>query len=144
MLSVIHQRFFYETCPLVSHQPNYSLGSIDITSLSVKLGPALCEAIPGFHAFTGRDDYTLPFSYKEKIRPLLKILEKNKAYLKAFGTLGSSESLPTTHVTDLEKCVCEMYVNKRVSSANEAQFLGFMKVITHPDGEKANGECESH
>jgi hypothetical protein len=51
-----------------------SLRFIDITSLSIKLGPVLCRALPGFHAFTG-SDYTQVFYYKGKISPL-KILEK--------------------------------------------------------------------
>lgn len=118
----------------VGHQRNNSLRFIDITSLSAKLGPTLCKALPGFHAFTG-SDYTPSFSYKGKVRPL-KILEKNESYLNAFGSLGSSETLPKELVSDIEKFVCEMYGNKRVSSVNEARFLGFMKVYKPKKGKK--------
>ncbi|KZR97548.1 Uncharacterized protein APZ42_007508, partial [Daphnia magna] len=57
----------------VGHHKNNTLRFIDITTLSLKLGPALCKALPGFHAFTG-SDYTPAFSYKGKVRPL-QILE---------------------------------------------------------------------
>ncbi|KAI9550660.1 hypothetical protein GHT06_005149 [Daphnia sinensis] len=114
----------------VGHKRNNTLRFIDITSLSMKLGSTLCKALSGFHAFTG-SDYTPAFSYKGKVRPL-KILEKNDKYMEAFGLLGSSESLSTALVSDIEEFVCEMYGNKRLSSVNEARFLGFMKVLLPP------------
>ncbi|KAI9549414.1 hypothetical protein GHT06_005072 [Daphnia sinensis] len=90
----------------VGHKRNNTLRFIDITSLSMKLGSTLCKALSGFHAFTG-SDYTPAFSYKGKVRPL-KILEKNDKYMEAFGLLGSSESLSTALVSDIEEFVCEI------------------------------------
>ena len=45
---------------------------IDISAISVSLGPELCAALPGFHAFTG-SDYTSAFVRKGKVRPFARL-----------------------------------------------------------------------
>ena len=56
---------------------------IDITQLARQLGDKVCKALP---AFTGCD-FTASFCRKEKIRPFT-IMEKNPAFIEAFGELG--------------------------------------------------------
>ncbi len=48
---------------------------IDVTELVQELGPGLCQALLGFHHFTG-SDYSAAFFKKGKIRPL-QIMEKS-------------------------------------------------------------------
>ncbi len=48
---------------------------IDVTDLVQELGPGLCQAMLGFHHFTG-SDYSATFFKKGKIRPL-QIMEKS-------------------------------------------------------------------
>ena len=42
---------------------------IDVAKLADELGPDLCNALAGYHAFTGCD-YTARFLRKGKVRPL--------------------------------------------------------------------------
>jgi hypothetical protein len=64
-------------------------------------------SLPGFPAFTVYD-YTPPFAYKGKIRPL-SILERNVDAQIAFGKLGSAEMLSEATINSIEQFVCEMY-----------------------------------
>ena len=59
---------------------------IDITQLAHQHGDKVCKALSAFHAFTGCD-FTASFCRREKIRPF-KIMEKNPAFIEAFGELG--------------------------------------------------------
>ena len=57
---------------------NNEIGYINCTELAKKLGSSLCQALPGFHAFTG-SDYTAAFVRKDKIKAynlLLKMFFK--------------------------------------------------------------------
>ena len=52
---------------------------IDISRLAANMGPELCTAIAGLHAFTGCD-YTASFLRKGKVRPLV-LAEKTQTFL---------------------------------------------------------------
>ena len=47
--------------------------------MSRNLGKQLCEALPGYHAFTGCD-YTAPMTGKGKVMPLL-LMEKQEMFI---------------------------------------------------------------
>ena len=51
----------------------------------------MCDALPGFHAFTG-SDYTAAFNNKGKIKPF-KIMEGNEEFQNAFAPFGLRESI---------------------------------------------------
>ena len=60
---------------------------ICITAISNVLGPQICAALPGFHAFTG-SDYTSSFVRKGKVKPYHKMEKKEEAQ-KAFQCLAT-------------------------------------------------------
>jgi len=96
---------------------------VDISLLASDMGPELCAAIAGFHAFTG-SDYTASFLNKGKVRPLA-LMEKSAAFIAAFGKLGESSSVPPETVADLEAYVCSMYAKPRLKSVNNARQVLF-------------------
>ena len=61
---------------------NNTLRYVKKNKLHQELGNSFCVALPGFHAFTGRD-YTASFNRKGKIRPL-KLLERSENTQKVF------------------------------------------------------------
>lgn len=102
-----------------------SLRYINVNQLYQTLGVKVCKALPALHAFTGCD-YTASFSRKGKIKPL-KILEKDTRLQDIFAGLGSAESLSVEEIEEIEKFVCQLYGQKRLSSVNEARFELFQK-----------------
>ena len=72
------------------------------------MGPNLCTAITGFHAFTGSDDYTASFLNKGKVRPLA-LMEKSVKSMTTFGKLGESPSVAPKTIEELETYICNMY-----------------------------------
>ena len=71
---------------------------ISITAIYELLGPQICAALPGFHAFTG-SDYTAAFVRKGKVKPFAK-LEKNKEAQKAFQSLATKTELSQKNSKD--------------------------------------------
>ncbi len=90
---------------------------IDLTDLAQELGLSLCQALLGFHHFTG-SDYSAAFFKKGKIRSL-QIMEKS--YVDIFSQLGMSENLVVAMVSKLEAFVCEMYRKSSITSVNWAR-----------------------
>ncbi len=77
---------------------------IDVNNLASTLSPQLCNALPGYHAFTG-NYYTATFFNKGKVRPL-GIMEKS--YIQAFAKLGVKKELDPVMVTDIEAFVSDV------------------------------------
>jgi hypothetical protein len=112
---------------------NNSLRFINVRKLADKLGSRLSKALTGLHSFTGCDQ-SPAFAKRVKIRPLT-ILEKNDGYYqKAFGSLGSSEEISATIISQIEMFVCELYEIKQKNceiekpSVNDARLQLFTKV----------------
>ncbi len=109
----------------VGKSSNNTRHYIDVTDLAQELRPDLCQALLGFHHFTG-SDYTAAFFKKGKFRPL-QIMEKS--YVDTLSQLGMSENLAAAVVSKLEVCVCEMYGKSSITSVNWARYEHFLKAF---------------
>ncbi len=101
---------------------------IDMTDLVQELGPGLCQALHGFHHFTG-SDYTPAFFKKGKMRPL-QIMETS--YVDTFSQLGMSENLAAAVVSKLRAFVCEIYGKSSITSVNWTRYEHFLQAF-RPD-----------
>jgi hypothetical protein len=113
--------------------PLSTIRYIDVSMLTKKLRPKLSKAIPSFHAFTGCD-YTAAFSRKGKVRPFA-LLEKNDWAQTVFASLGSTDDVRQETISSLERFVCLIYGEKKLTSANEARLEMFLK-MNKPKGDK--------
>ncbi len=66
----------------------------------------MCEAMPGFHIFTG-SDYMSAFFRKGKIRSLTTIKKTFSTFF--FSKLGVSETVDTEMIKENESFVCCIY-----------------------------------
>ena len=98
---------------------------IDVAKLADELGPDICNALAGYHAFTGCD-YTASFFRKGKVRPLA-IMEKDDKFIEVFAKLGESADLQPDLLTTIESFVCCMYGNRKVCLVNEARYKLFQQ-----------------
>ena len=80
------------------------------------------KALPAFHAFTG-SDYTASFMNKGKARPL-SAMEKSKTFAAAFAAIGDDDEEDPLPI--VEKYVCKMYGQPKMSSVNEARYKIFL------------------
>lgn len=93
---------------------------IDINALHESLGLQLCEALPGFYAFTGCD-YNPALFRKGKQRPYKMIL-RSKEYQKAFADLGKTSVDEETTFSIIESFVCDMYGLKSCDKVNNLRY----------------------
>ena len=68
------------------------------------------------HAFTG-NDYVSSFLRKGK-QVCWKLINDSAKFLQIFGELGSQDSVSESNAAGLEKFVCSLYGEKRLSSVN--------------------------
>ena len=80
---------------------------LNISKLSHILSENICQALLGFHSFTGCDT-TSSFAGKGKVRPL-SLLNKHEVMVNVFIKLGQSGVLCESVYSGLEKFVCMMY-----------------------------------
>ena len=104
---------------------------VNISSMSEQLGNDICEALPGFHSFTGCD-YTASFMRRGKDRPF-QLMVKEEKFLSAFKSLGNGESVPADVSEILEAFVCRMYGQHRKQQVNEARYILFQKIFSPRD-----------
>ena len=97
---------------------------INISAIANKIGSKVCEALPGFHAYTGCD-YTSSLIRKGKKRPL-KIAEDNQDYIVALSALAMGEVDKSTCKL-LEEYTAKIYGAKKVMPLNKYGFLCFEK-----------------
>ncbi len=100
---------------------------ISITKIYESLGPELCAALPGFHAFTGCD-YISSFVRKGKIRPFTK-LEKSKLAQKAFQSLATEMEQSQRTLKTLQTFTATIYGAKDNTklTLNEHRYKTFEK-----------------
>ena len=100
---------------------------ISITNISRILGPLLCAALPGFHAFKGCD-YTSEFVRKGKINPFAKLVN-NKEVQKAFYLLATDKVLSPNTQTTLQTLTTIIYGAKERTklTLNEFRYKMFEK-----------------
>ena len=96
-----------------------------MTQMYHQLGPILCKALPGFHAFTGTD-YSAAFSRRGKVTPFKK-LQKNLSAQKAFGNLGKEERVSEHDMASIEKFVCAMYGFPQLSLIDAVRLEIFLR-----------------
>lgn len=102
---------------------NNSLRYLDVGKLFVELGPDVCLALPGLHAFTGCDT-TSCFYKKGKVTPF-KQMEKSSEFQKYFQTFYQDPEPDSVPITTAEKFVCFMYNLPRCPTVNEARYRKF-------------------
>ena len=98
---------------------NNSRTFINVSALAADLGPDICRAPVGYHAFTGCD-FTASFMGKGKVRPY-QIMRKHPDILRAFGMFGEEAMVPEAIITAIETFVCYMYGQPKLSSVNKAR-----------------------
>ena len=96
---------------------------INATQLGQEIGPEVCAALPGFHAFTGCD-YTAAFSRMGKVRTL-NLMEKSEEFIDAFKYLGRSSSIPSQVLSTIESFVCQVYTKSQLTSVKKARLEHF-------------------
>ena len=94
---------------------------IDISHVGKVLGPTVCKALSGIHAFTG-SDCTSAFSGQGKLKAL-KLLNKDKRYQELFATLGLEWELSEDKFQLLEEFTCHLYAARTmISSVNTLRY----------------------
>lgn len=98
---------------------------INISAIATEIGPHVCKALPGLHAFTGCD-YTAFFIRKGKKRPL-KIAEDDDSFLDAFSSLATDDVTDTATCQTLEKYTAKLYGAKKSMPLNKHRHNVFEK-----------------
>ena len=88
---------------------------VDVTSSTLDLDKK--KALIGMHAFSG-NDYVSSFFKKGKVA-VWKTMLKRQEFIRLFEELGTSPQVPDHISQGLERFVCALYGNHRVSSVNE-------------------------
>ena len=96
---------------------------LDIPNIVERVGPDLCDALPGLHAFTGCDS-TSCFAGKGKKAPL-KLCRDDSTACQAMSLLGRSFELEATSFLTCEKFVCKLYGCTNVDDVNECRYRIF-------------------
>lgn len=94
---------------------------LDISQLGKTLGPNVCRALPGLHAFTGTD-YTSAFAGQGKLKAM-KLLLKETSYQELFSLLGSEWELSEENFQALQQFTCHLYAARtNISSVNKLRY----------------------
>ena len=96
---------------------------IDLSSCSLSKDQK--KALLGMHAFTG-NDYVSSFLRKGK-QVCWKLIKDSAEFLQIFGELGSQDSVSESTAAGLEKFVCSLYGEKRLSSVNRVRKIIFWR-----------------
>ena len=96
-----------------SHRKVFSL-----TSLAQSLGLAVCNALPGYHAFTGCDS-TSSFTRRGKSASFKLVLGGEAS---AMTSLGSTLEPEDQLLRSCEKFVCRMYGKESYSTVNDLRY----------------------
>jgi len=107
----------------VGHDGNNNRRFINVTKLSKVLGPSLCKALPGLHAFTGCD-FTAAFSRKGKVRPL-EIVQRSSIYQDAFKHFGETVTLDVDIMPVIEAFVCSLYGKQNFTHVDDVRLALF-------------------
>lgn len=116
---------FQERIPatlLVLKQTKSRTFFLDIPSMVEKVGSSMCDALPGFHAFTGCD-FTSAFVGKGKKGPF-RICLTDRKYCEAMAQLGGSFDVDSVMLAKAERFVCRMYGSGE-TSVNECRYQFF-------------------
>ena len=92
---------------------------VNVTNVAAQIGPDVCAALPGLHAFTGCD-YTSAFARKGKKRPY-DIMCAHDKFIRGFSSLSYKEPDDEMFAI-LEEIVCLMYGVKKTTTLNNYRF----------------------
>lgn len=92
---------------------------------SSKLGNEKRTALLGLHAFSG-NDYVSGFFRKGKIA-FWKAMIRKEEFINLFTELGSSFQMPENLLSGLEKFVCALYGDQKISSVNALRHKIFVR-----------------
>ncbi|KAL8572154.1 hypothetical protein ACOMHN_057829 [Nucella lapillus] len=107
---------------------------IDIGKVASSLGPSVCTALLGLHAYTGCDSVS-SFAGKGKVAAL-KMLKSNENVQQAFSDLGKDWELSGELFKKLEQFTCKLYAPKQpTTGVNELRYQLLCA---------KNGDIESH
>ena len=107
---------------------------VDIKKVATTLGPDVCRALIGMHAYTGCDTVSA-FAGKGKAKAL-KLLTKRKLEQATFLQLGEEWDLSPELMDRLEAFTCQLYAPKaQTSNVNHLRYHMFCA---------KRGEIESH
>ena len=98
---------------------------INISEIYRNLGPALCSALVGFHAFTGCD-FTSAFIRKGKKKPFALLLKSTDTQ-EAFRELATCQEVNEKTKRTLQLFVAANYGARGFRSLNEHRFQVFQK-----------------
>ena len=108
---------------LVDNGSGKSRKIIDVTSTTLDSNKK--KALIGLHAFSG-NDYISSFFRIGKVAVRKAMLKKDE-FINLFAYLGSSFQIPEDSMKGLEKFVCALYRNQRISSVNEMCYNIFVQ-----------------
>ncbi len=115
----------------IGQDENNTREYVNMNKVAKKVGPKICEALPGYHAFTGCD-FTASFTTKGKVRPYKKMIQLPYA-VEAFAQLGENINVSQSTQAALEKFVCTMYnAPKQATTVNKARLDLFTRNLPHP------------
>ncbi|KAL8610714.1 hypothetical protein ACOMHN_016697 [Nucella lapillus] len=106
---------------------------LDINKIAASLGPDVCKALIGMHAYTGCDIVSA-FAGKGKLNAL-KILKGDEDVKQAFLELGESWELTSELFQHLERFTCIWYSKQGPSDVNVLRYHMYCA---------KDGEIESH
>lgn len=108
-----------------------NLRYVNVTKIAAEIGPEMCAALPGLHAFTGCD-YTSAFTKKGKKKPY-ELVRKSDNFQTAFASLSQTEPTEET-VKVLQDFVCVLYGARKIVPLNKHRFT----VVDRTYNRKAN------
>ena len=109
---------FYVDNGAGKHRKLFDLASCDL-SYEQK------QALLGLHAFSG-NDYVSSFMRRGK-RVCWNLVKENPEFLTAFGEVGLEMRASESLLSSLERFVCRLYTEKRLTSVNEVRKKIFWK-----------------
>ena len=101
-----------------------NLRYISTNQIHESIGQSLASALPAFYAFFGCD-YLAAFCRKGKIRPY-NLLKQDIPAQEAFAAVGEgSLVVPENARQEIERFLCKVYGQKKLSSIDEVRFQVF-------------------
>ena len=123
ILALIAAHDFGDVRVLIDNGTGKARKIIDVTSSTLDLEKK--QALIGMHAFSG-NDYASSFFKKGKLATW-KVMLKSQEFIRLFAELGTTPQVPDHISQGLERFVCALYGNHRVSSVNALQNKIFLQ-----------------
>ena len=77
------------------------------------------QALLGLHAFTGND--YVSSSFRRGKTQCWKLIQENAEFLEIFSELGQANDVSENQIAGLEKFVCSLYGEKRLTSVDNTR-----------------------